>query len=353
MKHPMTMLRTIAVLGASCAMSPSIATDGPVDETSVVARFDRALAAGLPQTILLPRDNEHDIGESEAGALTLLSRMAVDIRMPNGDTIDMFDARVDGARAVVSRRADHVDVTMLRDDNLDTRGFTPGTDETEHVTRSGADPIEYSGQPDPIAQGSSGTGTVHVAFPERAAKDDPLTINIFVHDDTDIVDGHDLYRDYLSWWLAELQEKIVPDQAIKVDVVGRIRGVTDIKYGGSASITRWTSVVAKLVEKQGFRRTHKDKYLLFTKNEISPGLSGVALRNKSEAIASKAGGYSIIAHELGHTLGALHEDAEIRYGGWWCETNMYGNHSPFRSHCCVYSDKNRARIRDYIAHGAL
>jgi hypothetical protein len=353
MKHPKTMLRAIAVLGTSCAMSPSIAMDGPTDDLSVVARFDEALAMGLPQTILLPRDNEHDPGENEPAALTLLSRMAVDIRMPNGDTIDMFDARVDGARAVVSRRADHVDVTMLHDDSLDTRGFTLGMEETEHVTRPAAGPVEFSGQPDPIAQGSSDAGTVHIVFPERAAKDDPLTINIFVHDDTGIVDGHDLYRDYLSWWLAELREKTVPDQAIRVDVVGRIRGVTDMKYGGNASITRWTSVVAKLVEKRGFRRTHKDKYLLFTKNEISPGLSGVALRNQSEAIASKAGGYSIIAHELGHTLGALHEDAEVHYGGWWCETNMYGSHSPFRSHCYVYSDKNRARIRDYIAHGVL
>jgi hypothetical protein len=353
MGKPIRAPGAIAALAACCIATSSIAAEGTFGDASVVGQFDKAVALGLPATIHLPRDCEHEACDADTEALTLLSRLDVDIRMPNGDTVEMFDARVDGARAVVARRAEHVDVTLARDDGLDTRGFTFGSDEVEHVVRPSTGPVEYSGQPDAFAQGSSDAGTMLIVSPERGKDKDPLRITIFVHDDTGITDGHDMYRDYLSWWLAEMKEKIVPRLAIQVNIVGRLPGVTDIKYGGTESLTAWTAVVNDLVEKRGYRRTHKDKYLLFTARDIAPGLSGVALRNRNEAIASKSGGYTIVAHELGHTLGARHEDAEVQYGGWWCETNMYGTRSALRSNCYTYSERNRARIRDYVAHGVL
>lgn len=64
--------------------------------------------------------------------------------------------------------------------------------------------------------------------------------------------------------------------------------------------------------------------------------------------------YRIVAHELGHLSGALHEDAAIQYKrGWWCESNMYPNPSALRSNCYTYSDDNQRRMRAYIVESPL
>jgi len=83
---------------------------------------------------------------------------------------------------------------------------------------------------------------------------------------------------------------------------------------------------------------------------IRDGDAGVAFEGGNEAIASISGRMRIIAHEIGHMLGATHLAAESR--GWWgCETNMFAVASKQRRDCLEYTAANQRAIRSYMRHG--
>ena len=48
---------------------------------------------------------------------------------------------------------------------------------------------------------------------------------------------------------------------------------------------------------------------------------------------------------------ATHEDAELKFNGWVCETYTHPR-VPARSNCYRYSDKNRANIADYLKYNS-
>lgn len=74
-----------------------------------------------------------------------------------------------------------------------------------------------------------------------------------------------------------------------------------------------------------------DKQLLLTRNSYDhSGLNynaGLAYQKQNTAIAS-AGAYGAPAHEIGHLLGATHEDAELKFNGWVCETYTHPVYRP-------------------------
>ena len=97
-----------------------------------------------------------------------------------------------------------------------------------------------------------------------------------------------------------------------------------------------------------------DKHLLLTRNSYDhSGLNynaGLAYFKQKTAIASVAA-YGAAAHEIGHLLGATHEDAELKFNGWVCETYTHPR-VPARSNCYRYSDRNRANITDYLTYNS-
>ncbi|UZE11926.1 hypothetical protein [Pseudomonas sp. B21-053] len=100
-----------------------------------------------------------------------------------------------------------------------------------------------------------------------------------------------------------------------------------------------------------FRFSRNDRVLLITNDFIngSPlfgGMGGIATQPGNSAIAS-LDFKQIVGHELGHTFNAVHEEGEVLYNGWWCETFMF-EPLPLRSNCYVFSEGNGKRIKAYV-----
>ena len=101
-----------------------------------------------------------------------------------------------------------------------------------------------------------------------------------------------------------------------------------------------------------FLSSRNDRILLITNDYIngSPlmgGIGGLATLPGHSAIASFEQGQAI-GHELGHTFNARHDDSEIIYNGWWCETFMFPESFVLRSNCYVFSQANEKRIKAYV-----
>ncbi|KLD69538.1 hypothetical protein Y886_42855, partial [Xanthomonas hyacinthi DSM 19077] len=151
-----------------------------------------------------------------------------------------------------------------------------------------------------------------------------------------------------AWWLADLQRNILPGKKVDLLYSQRIPGVTDVKYEYVGSLHDWSDVVEHYALEQDIPRTYKHKFMLIVKGLPEPERHGRSWQKGTEGIASVSGRYPEIAHQLGHLLGATHARAEVRYGGWWCETNMYAPSLTVRSNCYEYSAENAYQIREYV-----
>lgn len=104
-------------------------------------------------------------------------------------------------------------------------------------------------------------------------------------------------------------------------------------------------------ERNEFPFSSNDRILLITNDFINGGpvfggVGGIANQSGSAAIAS-LDFKQVIGHELGHSFNAIHEEGEVLYNGWWCETFMF-EPLPLRSNCFVFSEGNRKRIKAYV-----
>jgi hypothetical protein len=95
-----------------------------------------------------------------------------------------------------------------------------------------------------------------------------------------------------------------------------------------------------------------DRILLITNDFINGGpvfggVGGVANGQPGYAAIASLDFKQVIGHELGHTFNADHEEGEVLYNGWWCETFMFPP-LPIRSNCLVFSEENRKRIKEYV-----
>jgi hypothetical protein len=191
------------------------------------------------------------------------------------------------------------------------------------------------------------------ATAERAAIRPTLIFWIFLHDDTLGVKRQQIHDDYVAWWLADMK-KILPTHRLRVIYSQQISGLTDLAYGHESSLADWTRAVEDYAQREKLpliRSQFEYKFLLLTSSEVAPGVSGLAWLGGDHAMASLKGRYTIIAHELGHTLTAMHEDAEIRWAsGWPCETSLKTDVSPLRANCYRYSAANQRRIRSHMAN---
>ncbi|MDR9874842.1 hypothetical protein RJC98_06610 [Pseudomonas allii] len=181
----------------------------------------------------------------------------------------------------------------------------------------------------------------------------PINLNVYIHRD---LHGDSrlpsLRDDYFSWLKTELE-----------DLSGRTVMITFHQETGPAylidfnykrdhrvSLSTWKNTVLQHLEHASIAPSPLDLYLLLTLDDIDSQTAGVAYLHDSFGIAATTS-YRTAAHEVGHMLGALHEDGDNIFNGWWHETLMKDRDffSFLRGNAYRFSDKNRDNIRTYLS----
>jgi len=190
----------------------------------------------------------------------------------------------------------------------------------------------------------------------------PITIVVVLHQDLQEYNKNDLYADYFSWLKTELESLSGRDVRFRLhhhDEVPELSGYRYRNEDGSAALQGWINLIQGWYTKILSYDEHEaglTKVLLLTRNNIHTkaggllgGIGGYALVKGHCAIAAITSVH-IPAHEIGHMLGATHEDGEVIYKGWWHDTIMLSDDfSSARGNAHRYSDKNRENIRKYLS----
>ncbi|WP_460119617.1 hypothetical protein [Pseudomonas sp. S2_C03] len=188
------------------------------------------------------------------------------------------------------------------------------------------------------------------------ANKNPIDIFVVIHDDINPSIKQQMAASYFSHLQKELES--FTDRKVNIFYgTGSPHNKFDYKGSNETEILqRWEKLGLQWLEfrsKEGFIITQTSLVLLFTAHPINENVSGAALvdlrKNGGRFAIASAGSNLYPAHEIGHLLGAKHDDYEVNYDGWWCETYMTPNPHLLRSNCYKYSPANRNAIKHYLA----
>lgn len=180
-----------------------------------------------------------------------------------------------------------------------------------------------------------------------------LVVTVYPHNELANLSDAQLDKDYFKHWLDEMRS--FTNHPIEVIFRRNIPGITDLDYRGMSS----SEILQAFTEQEKYLNSSRpfsflNKHLLLTRDSYDKsGLNynaGLAYIKGNTAIASMAA-YGAPAHEIGHMLSASHEDAELKFNGWVCETYTHPR-VPARSNCYRYSDKNRENIVSYLKYNS-
>lgn len=178
----------------------------------------------------------------------------------------------------------------------------------------------------------------------------PIYLNVFYHDDVDEDTRRSVPRNYLKDCITEL-EKVLGRQFI-IEYRHSIPGVTNVEYKGdvSAAVESWEGRITEYVKRNNLPQGKRYRYLLVMNDKINDQILGAVRAYSGNPLASLQA-YQNIAHELGHSFGATHEDAELQYNafGISCETYVYPFRDGARANCYRYSVKNRENMQRFFA----
>lgn len=177
----------------------------------------------------------------------------------------------------------------------------------------------------------------------------PLFFYVFLHDDIPQSKRETISKDYFSWLRKDLES--FTQRRVYVNFVENAGPITQYAYHGenlTEVLNGWTFAVNDYIDQNNLPMNRRIKYLLLTNEKINGRTLGVATFEHYTAIASLES-YAAAAHEVGHMLGGTHENAEVLYNGWWCETNLYETRIGLRAPCYQYSDKNKAAIAAHLS----
>ncbi|TDV64361.1 reprolysin-like metallopeptidase [Pseudomonas sp. LP_7_YM] len=178
-----------------------------------------------------------------------------------------------------------------------------------------------------------------------------IRIHVYYHDDVSASTRRIVPRNYLKDCITELER--VARRPFVIEYKHSIPGVTDIEYQGGDprhALNRWISAALGYQDRHIRASERIQRYLLVTQQSINDEVLGIAQAPGGCAIASLTN-YQTIAHELGHTFGMRHEDAELHHNafGLECATYGYPEQGGLRSNCYQYSIKNRENMARYFA----
>jgi hypothetical protein len=178
----------------------------------------------------------------------------------------------------------------------------------------------------------------------------PVRLYVFYHDDVPQATERIVPRTYLMDCINELQK--ITGREFLIDYKSKVPGLTDIDYKalGQASLDEWIKRIRDYTQTHQLPRSKTERYLLVTQDNLDKRTMGITYSGHYALIASVFA-YQTIAHELGHSFGATHEDAELQHNafGGVCETYTYPERNPGRGNCYSYSLKNRERIRAFLS----
>ena len=179
----------------------------------------------------------------------------------------------------------------------------------------------------------------------------PITLYIFVHDDVPGSIAHTLGRGYFKEFTEEISA--ITGRSFIFNEVRHVKGVTDHNYKSqnlNDVLWSWQKAAIGYKNDKGLEWGKTERYILVTKDPINATTLGCAYPGKPAVIASTRS-YQVIAHEVGHSFNATHEDAELGWNAWGgeCETYMYHEISDVRGNCYRYTPKNREHIKAFLS----
>lgn len=352
---PHARLRTFLPPAALGIIAVLLSAVSHAHTTNAIDLFDEAVARGLPQTIVLSHAG------ADNGKLVVESSLDVEVRFPGdmtGDVPgDMYVATWRGEHAVLTRSGNHLDISVPRSGSVEVTGFSADAEGSHHVdtgvTHDRQELVIPHASVQTMALPRYAARSTMAATPPRKPTLPTLTFWLFLHDDTLDITRQHIHASYVAWWIADMK-KILPSRRLWVIYSQQIEGLTDIPYGHKSALQDWSTAMDTYARQQKLPQVHGEfeyKFMLLTKHEVAPGVSGLAWLGGDQAMASLSGRYTIVAHEYGHTLTANHEDAEVRWSsGWPCETNLKSTASPLRANCYRYSAANERRMRAHMAN---
>lgn len=173
-------------------------------------------------------------------------------------------------------------------------------------------------------------------------------LTLFIHDDVSQEQFESLRRDYLGWALAEIES--ISGRTTQINFIRNRPPYTNFIYKHihhANTLKHWSDLVFDYRASYNRTRSPRHKFMLITNNRLNDATLGLT-ELKGEAGIASLETYTAAAHELGHMLNGTHENAEILFDGWFCETNIYPTRVHARSNCKRYSDKNREVIAAYM-----
>lgn len=313
-----TKILTLA-LALGLASFTRLAAAAPGDRLST---FDAHANAALPTTFALPSPGG---GEQR---ISLLEELGAEVEV-DGRRAAIFLAEIDGRPGTIVRLGDALDIAL--------------DEEAWELPRSGYAIDRESDAPS--------TAPAPPGAARKAAQTNAVDVRIFLHDESGESDRAKFLNWYVVWWLKDMQENVTPGAPVRVSVHEHVPGLTDLDYHVGTIEDRIRDVARRgreFMGSWGDRVTPLTEYVLFVGSAGStwkPGVVGGAVELAGAAIASRQGPRHVVAHELGHLLGARHEDAQRDL---FCVTNMKDD-TLTAGACKRYSDANKERIRRYVS----
>jgi hypothetical protein len=176
----------------------------------------------------------------------------------------------------------------------------------------------------------------------------PIFIFAFVHDDVPESKIPSIYPDHFFPFVKEI--KLITGRDVSVRLVRNAPPYTSYPYkaDSQAAYEGWSALGSDYRDTNNLPINRTTKFMLLTNDWMNSETLGVAGVGQQFALATLTN-KQVVGHELGHLLDAEHELADVRYNGWWCETFMAAKVNPLLSNCYVYTDPNRARIKDFLS----
>ncbi|MBB3227503.1 hypothetical protein FHW69_002126 [Luteibacter sp. Sphag1AF] len=320
-------------------------------------QFEAAVQAGLPAAVHfnvgsgMTRKGEagsDSMAGPAAGDLVVEESLDIDVVFPGKPPGSMYAGLWQGEPAVMTYSRGHLDITVVGEGGVTVSGFTDNS-ETPHTHAAG----EAGNDNVPTQAALTRASLPEGPGPAPRYPDNELTFYFFPHDDIRGRKVEDIHADFVAWWAADMR-RLFPGRPIHVLFSGHVDGVTDMRYGDRQTLDRWADTAHNFAVIEGLpteSRSWRHKYVLLVRELPYPGVAGVAIQGGNAALASLRGPYTVVAHEIGHTMDASHEQAELQFNPWPCETNTYAAPILLRTNCYRYSTGNLGRMAAHYFDG--